>query len=221
MEAAAPPPTGNHPFPLGAVVAAASCHPGGPAWIACKDQLHQLPIGLSDLKNPLFSHPRHPLLSKTKFLLSSAKCSCLQQPLNSPKPSPPGLLKPTSQLPLFFKTLIYCLRPRTSNQSRCESYGRSMKAVFFLQESRLAKSGAGRRKISRLLTTTNLIEYEYNFLSERFMIQCMPTPTHDSLQNFFNRRVSVSLAAKVGIQQADALVEVGSGTSKLWNKSCV
>lgn len=64
-------------------------------------------------------------------------------------------------------------------------------------------------------------EYEYNFLSERFLIKCMPTPTHDSLQKFFNRRVSVSLAAKVGIQQADALVEVGSGTSKLWNKSFV
>jgi len=33
------------------------------------------------------------------------------------------------------------------------------------------------------------IHFEYNFLTERFIIKCMPTPTHDTLQRFFTGSV--------------------------------
>ena len=63
--------------------------------------------------------------------------------------------------------------------------------------------------------------YEYNFLDERFTIKCMHTPTHDSLQCFFNQNLVTSLAGKVGSSRAMGLVRVGSGTSMLWKKSAV
>ena len=58
--------------------------------------------------------------------------------------------------------------------------------------------------------------YEYNFLDERFKIICMPTPAHDSLQCFFNQSLVYSLGGKVG-SRANELVQVGSGTSMLWD----
>jgi len=68
------------------------------------------------------------------------------------------------------------------------------------------------------------IQYEYNFLSERMIIKCMATPTHDSLQGFFTQTVFGSLVEKVGLLKAHGLVTVRSGTCKycqqinyLWN----
>ena len=63
--------------------------------------------------------------------------------------------------------------------------------------------------------------YEYNSLDERFTIKCVHTPTHDSLQCFFNQNLLTSLAGKVGSSRAMGLVRVGSGTSMLWKKSAV
>ncbi|RPA92253.1 hypothetical protein L873DRAFT_1794341 [Choiromyces venosus 120613-1] len=57
------------------------------------------------------------------------------------------------------------------------------------------------------------IRFEYNFLTERFIIKCMPTATHDSLQAFFMQNVFGALAEKVGFSQAMGLVNINSGTT--------
>ncbi|PUU72481.1 hypothetical protein B9Z19DRAFT_1069742 [Tuber borchii] len=57
------------------------------------------------------------------------------------------------------------------------------------------------------------IRYEYNFISGNFNIKCLPLPTHDSLQIFFAREVSVSLAERFGRAQARKMVSVASGTT--------
>jgi len=64
------------------------------------------------------------------------------------------------------------------------------------------------------LVGDNEIRYEYNFRSERFIIKCMATPTHDSLQSFFTQTLFGSLVEKVGLSKAHGLVTVGSGTCK-------
>ncbi|KAG0134932.1 hypothetical protein HOY82DRAFT_601811 [Tuber indicum] len=63
------------------------------------------------------------------------------------------------------------------------------------------------------LTENDLLRYEYNFLSESFMIKCMPLPIHDSLQVFFTNNVSVSLAQRFGPSQARKLATVASRTT--------
>jgi len=63
------------------------------------------------------------------------------------------------------------------------------------------------------------IRYEYNYLTERFIVKCMPTPTHDSLQLYFTEHVLVSLSAQFGAPQMRTMVRVGSGTSMSQNKS--
>ncbi|KAG0135037.1 hypothetical protein HOY82DRAFT_552768, partial [Tuber indicum] len=55
--------------------------------------------------------------------------------------------------------------------------------------------------------------YEYNFLSQRLIIKCMPTPTHDSLQYFFTQTVFGTFVEKVGLLKAQELVTTGAGTS--------
>jgi len=62
------------------------------------------------------------------------------------------------------------------------------------------------------------IRYEYNYLTEKFIIRCMPTPTHDSLQLYFNEHVLSSLNQRFGRPQTRNMVRVGSGTSTLQNK---
>ena len=64
------------------------------------------------------------------------------------------------------------------------------------------------------LVEHNEIRYEYNFLSERLIIKCMATSTHDSLGRFFTQTVFGSMVEKVGLLKAHVLVEVGSTTCK-------
>jgi len=56
--------------------------------------------------------------------------------------------------------------------------------------------------------------YEYNFLSQRLIIKCMPTPTHDSLQYFFTQTVFGTFVEKVGLLKAQELITTGAGTCK-------
>jgi len=62
------------------------------------------------------------------------------------------------------------------------------------------------------LEDNNKIHYEYNSLSERFIIKCMATPTHDSLHYFFNQTFSSFLVGKIGSLKASQLFSVGTGT---------
>ena len=56
--------------------------------------------------------------------------------------------------------------------------------------------------------------FEYNFLSQRFVIKCMPLPTHDALQGYFSANVLGALIERVGLDEAMSLVKINSGTSK-------
>ncbi|KAG0132934.1 hypothetical protein HOY82DRAFT_538486 [Tuber indicum] len=57
------------------------------------------------------------------------------------------------------------------------------------------------------------IQFEYNFLSKRFVIKCMPMATHDFLQEFFIKNVFGVLVERVGFSQANCLVNIGSSTT--------
>jgi len=46
------------------------------------------------------------------------------------------------------------------------------------------------------------IRVEYNFLTKQFIIKCMPTPTHHSLQRYFTANVFGTLVEKVGVSWA-------------------
>ena len=65
------------------------------------------------------------------------------------------------------------------------------------------------------------IRYEYNYLTERFIVKCMPTPTHDSLQLYFTDQVLGSLNERFGRTQTRKMVRVGSGTSMSQMKSLI
>jgi len=62
------------------------------------------------------------------------------------------------------------------------------------------------------LADNKLIRYEYNFLTERLIVKCMSTATHDSLQTFFNQTFSAFLVGKLGLLGANQLFTVSSGT---------
>ncbi|PUU75064.1 hypothetical protein B9Z19DRAFT_1131954 [Tuber borchii] len=57
------------------------------------------------------------------------------------------------------------------------------------------------------------IRMEYNFLSKSLIIQCMPLPTHDTLQTYFNGTILSWLGAKIGVSETMERVTVGSGTT--------
>jgi len=54
------------------------------------------------------------------------------------------------------------------------------------------------------------VRQEYNFLNQRFIIKCAPTPTHESLSQFFSTTVIRSLV-NLGGDEAVDMVRVGSG----------
>ena len=53
------------------------------------------------------------------------------------------------------------------------------------------------------------VRQEYNFLNQRFIIKCAPTPTHESLSEFFSATVPTSLFNLGGDEVTD-MVRVGS-----------
>jgi len=57
------------------------------------------------------------------------------------------------------------------------------------------------------------IRYEYNSFTERLIIKCMATPTHDSLHYFFNQTFSSFLIGRIGSLKTSQLFSVGTGTS--------
>ncbi|PUU78933.1 hypothetical protein B9Z19DRAFT_26921 [Tuber borchii] len=57
------------------------------------------------------------------------------------------------------------------------------------------------------------IRYEYNSFTERLIIKCMATRTHDSLQYFFNQTFSSFLNERIGSLKTSQLFSVGTGTT--------
>ncbi|PUU73916.1 hypothetical protein B9Z19DRAFT_1094052 [Tuber borchii] len=57
------------------------------------------------------------------------------------------------------------------------------------------------------------IRYEYNSFTERLIIKYMATPTHDSLNYFFNQTFSSFLIGRIGSLKTSQLFSVGSGTT--------
>ena len=58
----------------------------------------------------------------------------------------------------------------------------------------------------------NFIRYEYNSVTERLIVKCMPTAIHSTLQRFFNQTFTTFLVGKLGLSGASKLFAVASGT---------
>lgn len=61
---------------------------------------------------------------------------------------------------------------------------------------------------------SELINYQYDESTSRFIISCSPSPAHDSLQIYFQGRLSVELPARMGTNKFLSSVQMSCGSGK-------
>lgn len=59
---------------------------------------------------------------------------------------------------------------------------------------------------------SELINYQYDESTSRFIISCSPSPAHDSLQIYFQGRLSVELPARMGTNKFLSCVQMSCGS---------
>ncbi|RPA95742.1 hypothetical protein L873DRAFT_1812523 [Choiromyces venosus 120613-1] len=160
--------------------------------------------------------PKKPLVPKTTTLLKSPKLYTAPIDPQNSSTIPTGPSTNTNLWPLLYKSqpastmeLPACIRnigPKQILELQAENEGN-------LQLGTISERALEQWKDQNPnIIESDEIRYEYNFLTQNFIIKCMPTPTHDSLQIYFTQNVLCSLVERFGSSQAMSMVSVGSGT---------